>query len=198
MPHWRVRPHSQRRLRRFINGVITVLLAVPLTYCWCAGAVRSARVTTRPDGHEQEMIISSSAHETRVAILEDDRVAEIFIEPSARAESWATCTRAGFPKCCPACSRRSLTSVSSATAFSTSATSSPPSRSSTASTPTRMTRLRLRRGKPLTVGRARCLPRQAATAGPLLRAVVEADLQVRLAAATAIARRDPSPRSKSC
>src|ERR1041384_3459336 len=28
----------------------------------------------------QEMIISSSAHETRVAILEDDQVAEIFIE----------------------------------------------------------------------------------------------------------------------
>src|SRR6188768_3949336 len=28
----------------------------------------------------KEMIISSSAHETRVAILEDDQVAEIFIE----------------------------------------------------------------------------------------------------------------------
>src|SRR6186713_768144 len=28
----------------------------------------------------KEMIISSSAHETRVAILEDDHVAEIFIE----------------------------------------------------------------------------------------------------------------------
>ena len=28
----------------------------------------------------KEMIISSSAHETRVAILEEDQVAEIFIE----------------------------------------------------------------------------------------------------------------------
>src|SRR6187399_1472430 len=28
----------------------------------------------------KEMIISSSAHETRVAILEDDQIAEIFIE----------------------------------------------------------------------------------------------------------------------
>ena len=28
----------------------------------------------------KEMIISSSAHETRVAILEDDQVAEIFVE----------------------------------------------------------------------------------------------------------------------
>src|SRR5499426_4708064 len=28
----------------------------------------------------REMIVSSSAHETRVAILEDDQVAEIFIE----------------------------------------------------------------------------------------------------------------------
>ena len=28
----------------------------------------------------KEMIVSSSAHETRVAILEDDQVAEIFIE----------------------------------------------------------------------------------------------------------------------
>src|SRR5688572_6215000 len=31
-------------------------------------------------GMTKEMIISSSAHETRVAILEDDQVAEIFIE----------------------------------------------------------------------------------------------------------------------
>src|SRR3954471_8080122 len=31
-------------------------------------------------GMTKEMIISSSAHETRVAILEDDLVAEIFIE----------------------------------------------------------------------------------------------------------------------
>ena len=31
-------------------------------------------------GMTKEMIISSSAHETRVAILEDDHVAEIFIE----------------------------------------------------------------------------------------------------------------------
>src|SRR5262245_23860978 len=31
-------------------------------------------------GMSKEMIISSSAHETRVAILEDDQVAEIFIE----------------------------------------------------------------------------------------------------------------------
>src|SRR5215218_1769751 len=31
-------------------------------------------------GMTKEMIISSSAHETRVAILEEDQVAEIFIE----------------------------------------------------------------------------------------------------------------------
>src|SRR5512147_397543 len=31
-------------------------------------------------GMTKEMIISSTAHETRVAILEDDQVAEIFIE----------------------------------------------------------------------------------------------------------------------
>ena len=34
----------------------------------------------RSTGMSKEMIISSSAHETRVAILEDDQVAEIFIE----------------------------------------------------------------------------------------------------------------------
>src|SRR5512147_576866 len=34
----------------------------------------------RDSGMTKEMIISSSAHETRVAILEDDQVAEIFIE----------------------------------------------------------------------------------------------------------------------
>ena len=43
----------------------------------------------------KEMIISSSAHETRVAILEDDHVAEIFIErerqrgvPQPRPPNW--------------------------------------------------------------------------------------------------------------
>jgi ribonuclease G len=35
----------------------------------------------------KEMIISSSAHETRVAILEDDQVAEIFIERERFARS---------------------------------------------------------------------------------------------------------------
>ena len=40
------------------------------------GAVNRSGVA----GMTKEMIISSSAHETRVAILEDDQVAEIFIE----------------------------------------------------------------------------------------------------------------------
>ena len=73
----------------------------------------------------KEMIISSSAHETRVAILEEDQVAEIFIERERSRGVVGNCTRAGYRKCCPACSRRSLTSVSSATASSTSPTSSP-------------------------------------------------------------------------
>ena len=38
-------------------------------------------------GMSKEMIISSSAHETRVAILEDDQVAEIFIERERSARS---------------------------------------------------------------------------------------------------------------
>src|SRR5215208_1874049 len=43
----------------------------------CAtGAADPSGVT----GMTKEMIISSSAHETRVAILEEDQVAEIFIE----------------------------------------------------------------------------------------------------------------------
>ena len=72
----------------------------------------------------KEMIISSNGHETRVAILEDDQLAEIFVERERNAASSATSTRAGSRRCCPACSRRSSTSASSATASSTSPTSS--------------------------------------------------------------------------
>ena len=39
---------------------------------------------------------------------------------TAARRSWQFVQKAGYRKCCPACSRRSLTSVSSATAFSTS------------------------------------------------------------------------------
>ncbi|MGH9239286.1 MAG: Rne/Rng family ribonuclease, partial [Vicinamibacterales bacterium] len=50
--------------------------------CWCTqqGLVRLGGGSRRATGMTKEMIISSSAHETRVAILEDDQVAEIFIE----------------------------------------------------------------------------------------------------------------------
>ena len=81
----------------------------------------------------KEMIISSSDHDTRVAILEDDQVVEIFIEREISAASSATSTRAGSPRSCPACSPPSLTSASSATRSSTSRKSSTPSRSSNAS-----------------------------------------------------------------
>ena len=63
---------------------MTALLGLLLTYL----LVRAAEVRRAPcraarrraAGMTKEMIISSSAHETRVAILEDDQVAEIFIE----------------------------------------------------------------------------------------------------------------------
>ena len=84
----------------------------------------------------KEMIISSSAHETRVAILEDDQVAEIFIERERSRGVVGNVYKGRVSKCCPACSRRSLTSASSATASSTSATSSLASRSSIVSKPT--------------------------------------------------------------
>ena len=72
----------------------------------------------------KEMIISSSDHETRVAILEDDQVGEVFIERERSAASSATSTRAGCPRFSPACSPPSLTSASNATRSSTSPRSS--------------------------------------------------------------------------
>ena len=63
--------------------MILVLLAVLLT-CLMVRARRSVQRSCHSPlgatGMSKEMIISSSAHETRVAILEDDQVAEIFIE----------------------------------------------------------------------------------------------------------------------
>src|SRR5947207_4970151 len=50
--------------------------------CWLSSGP-SCHLRRQPRGvagMTKEMIISSSAHETRVAILEDDQVAEIFIE----------------------------------------------------------------------------------------------------------------------
>ena len=43
----------------------------------------------------KEMIISSGDHETRVAILEDDQVVEVFIERENQRGVLATSTRAG-------------------------------------------------------------------------------------------------------
>jgi Ribonuclease G/E len=42
----------------------------------------------------KEMIVSSNGHETMVAILEDDLVAEIFVERERQRASSATSTRA--------------------------------------------------------------------------------------------------------
>ena len=64
----------------------------------------------------KEMIISSNGHETRVAILEDDQLAEIFIERERNRGVVGNATRAASRRCCRACSRRSSTSAWSATA----------------------------------------------------------------------------------
>ena len=72
----------------------------------------------------KEMIISSNGHETRVAILEDDLVAEIFVERERNRGVAGNVYKGRVSKVLPACSRRSSTSVSSATASSTSPTSS--------------------------------------------------------------------------
>ena len=61
--------------------MITILRLLLLSHYWWRW--RSSVVRLQPaevTGMTKEMIISSSAHETRVAILEEDQVAEIFIE----------------------------------------------------------------------------------------------------------------------
>ena len=55
----------------------------------CRGVSSPRRVT----GMTKEMIISSSAHETRVAILEEDQVAEIFIERERQRGVVGNCAR---------------------------------------------------------------------------------------------------------
>ena len=87
-----VRPHPQRADAPVYELTVGVEIS-QLRVLWmtlCARPVtltmrqlrqlRAARSPLGVTGMNKEMIISSNAHETRVAILEDDQVAEIFIE----------------------------------------------------------------------------------------------------------------------
>jgi hypothetical protein len=62
----------------------------------------------------KEMIISSGDHETRVAILEDDQVVEVFIEREKQRGVVGNVYKGRVNKILPACNRPSLTSASSA------------------------------------------------------------------------------------
>jgi ribonuclease G len=103
-------------------------------------SIRAARALRRllrdpwPESwHEQGDDHLLGAHDTRVAILEDDQVVEIFIERENQRGVVGNIYKGRVSKVLPGCSRRSSTSASSATPFSTSLKSSTPSRSSRSS-----------------------------------------------------------------
>jgi hypothetical protein len=88
----------------------------------------------------KEMIVSSNGHETMVAILEDDLVAEIFVERERHRSVVGNVYKGRVSKVLPGMQSSFIDLVSSATASCTSRTSSTRSTSSTSSPATTMTR----------------------------------------------------------